>query len=290
VDLDSVTDELYALPPGEFTATRNERAKRARADGDRELAEQIKALDKPTTSAWLVNQLARQLGDQLEPLIDLGRELREATANISGEELRSLTRQRHQLVHALVQEARSLGVQHGTRVTDAVAGEVQRTLDASLADPDVAEAVLSGRLAHATEYAGFGEPMTGQAAPTSRRAPSRRQADRGAAKVTDLAARRRESAEHALADAEERLQSARSEHGSATEAEEDATASREQADQRVERLRAELETAHQDARAAGKTERTARERVQRAQRALSQAEHAREQAAARLAELADESR
>jgi hypothetical protein len=289
VDLDSVTDELYGLPPGEFTATRNERAKQARADGDRELAEQIKALDKPTTSAWLVNQLARQLGDQLEPLVDLGRELREATANISGEELRALTRQRHQLVYALVQEARQLGSQQGTKVTDAVAGEVQRTLDASLADPDVAEAVLSGRIAHATEYAGFGEPMPGRESPTSRRAPKKRQTERRAAgaQVTDLAARRRESAERALAEAEERLRNAETEHQSATETEEDAAASREQAEQRVERLRAELDTAQQDARAAARAERTAKDRTKRAQQALRQAEKAREDAATRLADLAD---
>jgi len=288
VDLDSVTDELYALEPGEFTATRNERAKQDRADGDRALAEQIKALDKPTTAAWLVNQLARQLGDQLEPLIDLGRELREATANISGEELRALTRQRHQLVHALVQEARRLGARHGTRVTDAVAGEIQRTLDASLADPVVAEAVLSGRLAHATEYAGFGEPMSGQGSPTSRRA-TRKRPERAATKaqVTDLAARRRESAERAVADAEDRLRTARSEHESAAAAEEDASASREQAEQRLERLRAELDTAHQEARAAGQAERRAHEHVQRTERALRQAEQAREEAAAKLAELGD---
>jgi hypothetical protein len=287
VDLDSVTDELYGLEPGEFTATRNERAKQARADGDRALAEQIKALDKPTTAAWLVNQLARQLGDQLEPLIDLGRELREATAGISGEELRALTRQRHQLVHALVQEARRLGARHGTRVTDAVAGDVQRTLDASLADPDVAEAVLSGRLARATEYAGFGEPMSGQGPPTSRRAARKRPERGGATKtqVTDLAARRREGAERAAAEAEDRLRAARSEHESAVEAEEDASASREQAEQRLERLRAELDTAHQEARAAGQAERRAHEHVQRTERALRQAEQAREEAAAKLAEL-----
>jgi len=288
-----VTDELYALQPSEFTATRNERAKRARSDGDRELAEQIKALDKPTTSAWLVNQLARELGDQLEPLIDLGRELREATANISGEELRALTRQRHQLVHALVQEARSLGARHGTKVTDAVAAEVQRTLEASLADSGVAETVLSGRLARATEYAGFGGPMPDQAPPTSRRTtrkPPARGGGTGKAPVTDLAARRRESAERALADAEERLRTARSEHESAAEAEEDATDSRGQAEQRVERLRAELDNAHQEARAAGQAERTARERVKRSERALRQAQQAQEEASAKLADLSDQAR
>jgi hypothetical protein len=290
VDIDSVADELYGLPPNEFTAARNERAKQARADGDRELAEQIKVLDRPTTSAWLVNQVARHLGDQLTPLIDLGRELREATSNLSGDELRALTRQRHELVHALVQQARRLGAEHGTKVTDSVAGEVQQTLDASLADPDVAEAVLSGRLSHAAEYAGFGAPTgADRARPAARRSRKKAAAGsgQGAAKVTDLAARRRESAERALAEAEQRLQTAESEHESSVDEHRRAGDERQDAEEQVERLRAELDEAQHRARDAGHAERTTRDRVKRTEKALQQAQQAREDAAARVAELDD---
>jgi hypothetical protein len=289
VDIDSVTDELYGLPPGEFTATRNERAKQARADGERELAEQIRRLEKPTTSAWLVNQLARELDDQLAPLIDLGRDLREATTNISGEELRTLTRQRHELVHALVQQARKLGSQHGTKVTDSVAAEVQQTLDASLADPEVAQAVLSGRLAHAAEYAGFGEPMGADQTKASRR-PQKQTGGSGtapAAKVTDLAARRREAAERALKEAEERLRAAQSEQESASAEHEDTAGQRQAAEERVQRLRAELDDAQTQARDAGHAERMVRDRLKRAERSLSQAEKARREAADHLAKLTD---
>ncbi|HEX2175207.1 MAG TPA: hypothetical protein VHG70_04795 [Nocardioidaceae bacterium] len=288
MDFDSVADELYALAPREFTATRNARAKQARADGDRELAEQVAALDKPTTSAWLVNQLARELADELEPLIELGRGLREATSNISGDDLRELTRQRHQVVSALVQQARQLGAAHGTRISDSVAGEVQQTLDASLADPDVAEAVLAGRLTHALEYAGFGEPVGAPSPASSRRAgkaAQKRPAKGKGAKVADLAARRRESAERALSEAEASLEAARSEHGAAQHDSEQATNELEAARETAARLRAELDTAEEQTRDAGKAERTARERAKRTQRALDKAEEAREEAAARLAEL-----
>jgi hypothetical protein len=287
VDIDAVADELYGLPPGEFTATRNERAKQARSDGDRELAEQIRQLEKPTTSAWLVNQVARELSDHLAPLIDLGRDLREATSNISGEELRTLTRQRHELVHALVQEARKLGSQHGTKVTDSVAAEVQQTLDASLADPTVAEAVLSGRLTHAAEYAGFGEPTGADWARTSRRTEKRARKSTKPAEVTDLAARRREAAERQLAQAEEKVRAAESEHALASAAYDDAESRRQAAEQRVERLRAELDDAQGQARDAGHDERTARDRRRRAERTLSQAEKARQEAADRLAGLSE---
>ncbi|MGW4517724.1 hypothetical protein ACWEO4_38520 [Streptomyces sp. NPDC004393] len=48
---DAVADELYGLPPGEFTAVRDERAKAARAAGDRDLAERIRRMRRPTLAA-----------------------------------------------------------------------------------------------------------------------------------------------------------------------------------------------------------------------------------------------
>jgi hypothetical protein len=52
VDLDEVADELYGVPPEEFVATRRERERQARADGDRVLATSIAALPKPSLAAW----------------------------------------------------------------------------------------------------------------------------------------------------------------------------------------------------------------------------------------------
>ncbi len=59
MDLEEVADELYAVPPGEFIARRQERVQQARADGDRGLAQAIGALAKPATAAWVVNVLVR---------------------------------------------------------------------------------------------------------------------------------------------------------------------------------------------------------------------------------------
>ena len=53
--LDAIAAELYALPPEEFTEARNARA----ATADRALAASVKALRKPTASAWAVDLLAR---------------------------------------------------------------------------------------------------------------------------------------------------------------------------------------------------------------------------------------
>ena len=156
MDFDTTADELYALPLTEFTGARNERVKHARADGDRELAEQIQSLRKPTAAAWLTNQLVRAHRDEIDALLELGGELREVMADLSGDELRELTKQRRQLVFALVQQARSLGSARGQRVTEEVAASVRETLEATLSDSASAEAVASGRLTDALHVSGFG--------------------------------------------------------------------------------------------------------------------------------------
>ena len=293
MDLDSVAEELYGLPLGDFTATRNERVKQARADGDRELAGEIQQLAKPTTAAWLVNQLAREQGDELEQLIELGRDLREATSNVSGDELRALTRQRYQVVHALVQQVRRLGAKHETKVSDAVAAEVQQTLDASLAHNGVAEAVLAGRLTQSVEYAGFGEPAGVTWAGRPRRAAQRspKSKDAGAkdsggdTKVADLAARRREAAERAVSDAQSRVETAQDDHERAVEEHDRAVDEQSAADEEVERLRADLSEAEQAARAAARSERTTRDRLKRAEKSVRDAEKARKEADDRLSSL-----
>ena len=60
MDINEVTDELYGLEPADFVEIRTARAKQARADGDRALANKIAALRRPTTVAWMVNILARE--------------------------------------------------------------------------------------------------------------------------------------------------------------------------------------------------------------------------------------
>ena len=49
--LDGATEALYALRPEEFIPARDAAVKRARADGDRDLAAALASLRKPTASA-----------------------------------------------------------------------------------------------------------------------------------------------------------------------------------------------------------------------------------------------
>ncbi len=145
------------MPPDEFIAARDARRKEARTDGDRELAQAIGRLRKPSTAAWVVNTLARREPDELRQLVALGTELREAQRDLDGEQLKELTRQRCRVVMALARQARSLAQQLGRPVSDSVAAQVQDTLRAAVADEDAGRAVLWGRLISPLSYSGVGK-------------------------------------------------------------------------------------------------------------------------------------
>ncbi|MST31346.1 hypothetical protein GHK86_01190, partial [Acidimicrobiaceae bacterium USS-CC1] len=72
MDLAAVADELYGVDPSAFTTTRDARAREARAAGDRELAEAIKALRRPSLAAWALDLLARERREEVDRLLDLG--------------------------------------------------------------------------------------------------------------------------------------------------------------------------------------------------------------------------
>lgn len=221
MDLDSVADELYGLPLDEFTATRNAHAKQARDVGDREMAQQIRSLSKPTQAAWLVNQLVRRHADEVELLLDLGRALRDVLADVEGDELRELTRQRYRLVSALVEQTRSLGHASGARVTDDVARAVRTTLEATLSDESCADALAAGRLTNTLEVSSwFGVADEGAAPP---RMPPET-SEPPTATVSDLDEQRRRRARQ---QAEQRVQAAQA----------DAERSRSTAEQAAEKLR-----------------------------------------------------
>ncbi len=146
-----MADELYSLPREDFTAARNAAAKRAREQGRRDLAEQIGGLRRPSTAAWLANTVARGQPDEIAALVELGDGLREAQRRLRGDALRRLSAQRHELVHALVQQARSVGRSAGHPVSGAVTRELEATFTAAVNSSTAARALAGGRLTTALD-------------------------------------------------------------------------------------------------------------------------------------------
>ncbi|VXB04272.1 hypothetical protein [Nocardioides sp. AX2bis] len=150
-----VADRLYGLPLGDFTPTRDARARELRTE-DRALSAAVKALRKPATAAWVVNQLVRGETEQVDQLLAVGDALREAQRSMSADELRALTRQRRQVTAAVTTRARAVARGLGVKVTGPVADQVEATLTAAMVDADCAAGVRSGLLVTPLASTGVG--------------------------------------------------------------------------------------------------------------------------------------
>lgn len=278
MDLESAADDLYAGSPDEFVERRKALVAQARAAKDRTLANAIGKLRRPTRSAWLVNLYAREETGALTELLDLGAALQAAQAQLSGPELRRLSAQRQKVLAAATRRAAELGGAHGYPATEAVRLEITQTLQAALADPDVAEQVRTGTVTEAHTYGGFGlfglptAPSTEQAAGTQPGAPIEPDSPTPVEEVEhdDEDGRERAEAEQRLQDAESALNDA------ATEAD-DATAYADELADRVESLRAELAEAEAAEAEARKLARAARKKVSELEAAVRSAREAYEQ-------------
>jgi hypothetical protein len=253
MDLAEVADRLYALTPEQFTAERDALAKHARDDGDRDQAAAIKALRRPTAGVWLVNALARQRGERLDQLAELGAALRAAQDALAGEDMRRLSQQRQRLVRELVVEANGLAAAAGLTASDAAQREAEATLHAALADEAAGDAVRSGRLMRALSSSGLepvdvtGAVVDAAAIPLRRpETPARRpRAERlsDARQAVRAARTGAQRAERAVAKAEKAARSAQ--------------AALAEAQQRVGELEAELKRARAEASSAESAVRTA---------------------------------
>jgi hypothetical protein len=71
-------EHLFGLSLDEFTSARNELARRLKKDGDSGAADEIRALGKPSVSAWTINQLSRREPAAVRDLLSAGDAVREA--------------------------------------------------------------------------------------------------------------------------------------------------------------------------------------------------------------------
>ncbi|MGH2820044.1 MAG: hypothetical protein ACRDJ5_05265, partial [Actinomycetota bacterium] len=102
-------DDLFGLPLEEFTRARNDLAAELRRGGDREGAARVKALRKPSITAWALNQVARSHPEDAERVVVAGERLLEAQRGTPGgdgrEGMRRATSERREAVAALARRA-----------------------------------------------------------------------------------------------------------------------------------------------------------------------------------------
>jgi hypothetical protein len=153
-------DRLYALPLGEFVAARNDLAKKLRTAGEREAADEVKALAKPSVSAWAVNQLAREERGGVGALLAAGERLRDAQASVlaggSPGELRDASEAERAAVSTLVRAAERLLAAAGHAPAETTLARVGETLRAAAVDEEGRELLARGRVTRDRDATGFG--------------------------------------------------------------------------------------------------------------------------------------
>ena len=270
MDLDTAANELYALSPDDFIERRQQLVAEARQAKDRELANQIGKLRRPTRTAWLINLLARHEAEPLNALFELGAALQDAQQRMAGDELRQLSAERRKAVDALAQRAVELGREHGYNAPDGAVQEVGQTLQSALGDREIADVLRAGQLTQAVTYGGFGPTdlasALGASLPTKTPSePKEKPAPAEPAAAPDP--RQRRQAEKAAKEARERATAAR-------EAAESAEAEAEAATQRADELADQVEALRSQLRQAEAAEREAREAARGARKHYQELRHA----------------
>lgn len=198
-------DELYREHPDGFVAGRNELAKEARAAGDRDEADRIKKLRRPSVAAWLLNRTALESPKALEDFAEASRGLEAAqTRALEGDEeavdewRAAATRERHANA-AVVEAAAGLARDAGPSINPRALELVAETLQAAAGDAELRDRVMRGRLDREQSAPTLGMPAV---------APARKRDSAASAKRRDVTLARRE------------LERLRAELGEATEREE----------------------------------------------------------------------
>jgi hypothetical protein len=258
-DVNQIANELYALAPHAFTAARDEYVGRAKTAGDRVSAAALAKLKRPTVAAWLVNLVALRRPDTVAGLLDLGEELRTAT---TAGQVRELSARRRREIDAALAEVRSLAPAAGGASPSAQhLAEVEATLTAAMADPEIAGVVRAGRLLRPVSYQGF---AAGAAFPgfAGMDVPS----DTPAAPATTAPT---ETDEAGRAAARERVAAAERALDDATSVERSALDDADRITAEIARLRERLDEAEQAARTARQARLTAERELASARRRLA---------------------
>ena len=184
LDIDKEIDRLYGVAPSEFVAERGRIERTLRDEGRKGEADQVKALPKPTTAAWIVNQLVREKRRDVDRLLAAGERLREAQRSaVAGEGTSRFEEARgeeNESRRALTDAAASLLAERGKKASPAALDQVDQTLRAAAVLDEGRELLDAGRLVRELEAGGFEllagvEPSKRKGAGTERPAAKRQE-------------------------------------------------------------------------------------------------------------------
>jgi hypothetical protein len=154
----------YAVPPAEFTATRNRLVADLRKRGHGEQASALARLRRPSAALWAVNRLASLEPKSLKAFFDAIADLRRTQLRDPREAAEALRAQRAAL-EALVGRGRELLTDAGLTASQQALRRLSDTLLGAAVDQDHAEALRRGELTTELPAPGF-EAFSGARIPT----------------------------------------------------------------------------------------------------------------------------
>ncbi len=259
-------DHLYELPVADFTAARNELAAQLRRAGDREAAEAVKRLSKPSLTAWALNQVSRARPELVAVLLETGATLalaqRGLLAGAAPGQFHDAVRAEREAVNQVLRAATGVLEASGHSAGKATVDRLEASLHASAAGGEAADLLRAGRLAGDVDPPGFdgfeafGSPGGAPVIPLLKRSPASpaasgaRPAARESGQEETKRAEQRAEARRAVSELRRQLSALTEE---AARAESQAAVARQEAlkaEHAVDAARRALDEAHQRARQA----------------------------------------
>jgi hypothetical protein len=297
----SEIDDLFKLPPVQFTAARNALAAKLKKDGDAAAADRVKTLGRPSISAWIANQLYWRHRKAFDRLLAAGEQFRKAqAAQLAGKpgDLRGSLDARRETLSELTKLAAEILRDTGHPPSPDTMRRVMTTLEALATYGEQPDAPQPGRLTADVDPPGFEAlaalvPRAGHRAsaaadkprviPFSQPKPEparrkgadtkeeerRREAERRAKEAE--ARKELRDAERALADARRTAERARVAMKAAAAAAKAAEKAKAALEAKFEKLSAAADTARQDARRVASEAEEAAQAVDDAERAVQKA-------------------
>jgi hypothetical protein len=156
--LEGELDALFKLPVAEFIAGRKTLAAQLKKSGRRDDADYVKALVKPSVSAWAVNQIYWQHREEFDRLIATGQRFRQAqTSGRAGKiaDMREALDARRDALAQLSDLATGLLRDAGNNPTPETIHRISTTLEAMSAYATFPDAQRPGRLTRDVDPPGF---------------------------------------------------------------------------------------------------------------------------------------
>jgi len=211
-------DRVFGAPLDDFVSERNALAKELSGAAKKDEAAQVKALKKPSVSAWALNQGVRANRRAVKALLDASKALEAAQSKAlqgDGSGLREAQEEQQRAVDAMLDAVEAAA--EGRDLSPAMLDRVRETLRAIPGDEELRAEFEEGRVTRDRRAVGFSGAIADAPAPrrgkkANKATPRRREAERRLARAQkdhDSAQERLEAAKRNVEQLSEQLKAAR---------------------------------------------------------------------------------